>query len=142
VSGYAPTWTGREQVAGLKEAAKGRASFQHTFTDKFKATEFMRKVAKTRSPGVIVNVHDVPALLQAAAAEGVRCPNDYSLIAVGDNPLFSVSSPAITALRLRPEEIGCSAAAALLHQLRQEPVPERPPVGADLIERDSVRKIA
>lgn len=71
-------------------------------------------------PTGIVAASDLPAIgaMKALLEEGVRIPQDVSIIGFGDFRLSAYMNPALTTVRLSLEEIGRRAAEALIEQYR------------------------
>lgn len=82
--------------------------------------------------------------LKALVAEGVRVPEDVSLVGFDDLPLAAVVDPPLTTVEVSKAEIGRMAVQLLVTRIRSES--RRPPVkvliGGKLVERQSVRLLA
>lgn len=79
-----------------------------------------RLMKKGPLPTGIVAASDLPAigLMKALLEEGVRIPQDVSVIGFGDFRLSGYMNPALTTVRLSLEEVGRRAAEALIAQYR------------------------
>ncbi|HEX6525122.1 MAG TPA: LacI family DNA-binding transcriptional regulator [Streptosporangiaceae bacterium] len=84
----------------------------------------MRALRAEPEPDAVISGIDGGAIgaLVAAAEFGRRVPEDLLLASCVDSPALRTCSPAITALDLRPEEMG-RRLAALLHSLLEETFP-------------------
>ncbi|HYQ79940.1 MAG TPA: LacI family DNA-binding transcriptional regulator [Anaeromyxobacteraceae bacterium] len=82
--------------------------------------------------------------LKALVAEGVRVPEDVSLVGFDDLPLAAVVDPPLTTVQVSKAEIGRMAVQLLVTRIRSES--RTPPVkvliGGKLVERQSVRLLA
>jgi LacI family transcriptional regulator len=79
--------------------------------------------------------------LKALVAEGVRVPEDVSLVGFDDLPLAAVVDPPLTTVQVSKAEIGRMAVQLLVTRLRSESrtPPVKVLVGGKLVERQSVR---
>ncbi|HZD73387.1 MAG TPA: LacI family DNA-binding transcriptional regulator [Actinomycetota bacterium] len=88
----------------------------------------------------IVAANDLLALgtLDAAAAAGLRCPEDLSIVGVNDMPMSDRVQPPLTTIRVGEYELGRQAARLLLGHIEQ---PDRQPetvlITPELVVRDS-----
>jgi len=74
-------------------------------------------------------------------SQGVRIPEDISVIAYEDSSLCGYSVPALTAVNIRKEEMGSIAARCLINKIRNKEKPvEKYAVEPFLVRRDSVRQ--
>ena len=73
--------------------------------------------------------------------QGVRIPDDLSIIAYEDSSMCGYATPALTAVNIRKEELGSRAAKCLIERI-QNPDKEREVVTLKpfLVRRDSVRQ--
>ena len=67
--------------------------------------------------------------MKALAEEGVKVPQDVSVVGFGDFRLAAYVAPALTTVKLPLEDIGRRSAEALIEQQHGEPMHQRP--GAD-----------
>lgn len=103
------------------------------------ATELYRR----QSPfSAILAANDMLALgaLRALDENGLRCPDDYSLVGFNDMPLVDRITPPLTTIRLPQYEAGIEAARLLLDRIRQRDAPVRSVLLApQLVVRRSTR---
>jgi LacI family transcriptional regulator, galactose operon repressor len=85
------------------------------------ATE--RLLAGDRRPSAIfvTNFNQVFGVLSAIRARGLEIPDDVSVIAADDDPVFDYLSPPQTAMRRDHDELGTAAVDALLEQMAGSP---------------------
>jgi LacI family transcriptional regulator len=78
-----------------------------------------RLVAGNRSFTAIVAANDMIAVgaLQALHSDGLRCPDDISIVGFNDMPFVDQLSPPLTSIRLPQYEVGVQAAQLLLDRL-------------------------
>jgi LacI family transcriptional regulator len=76
-------------------------------------------VATNRSFTAIVAANDMIAVgaLQAMHADGLRCPDDISIVGFNDMPFVDQLSPPLTTVRLPQYDVGVQAAQLLLDRL-------------------------
>ncbi|GGE23930.1 DNA-binding transcriptional regulator, LacI/PurR family [Gemmobacter megaterium] len=118
VAGHEQTWVGREQVAGVQEGLADQAALAVEHTGRFSPDRLaVALVGPDRPDAVIANIHDIPAIMVTIARSGLSCPADISVISIGDDPFLEIASPAISAIRLRPDLVGVMAAQALIARL-------------------------
>jgi LacI family transcriptional regulator len=151
VGGPADTSTGSRRAKGFSAAMRdvglpaGRMVRAKLFNE-----EEGRRAASTlleREPGLtaIVAANDLLALgtLDAAAAAGLHCPDDLSIVGVNDMPMSDRVQPPLTTVRVGEYELGRQAARLLLSHIEQ---PERRPetvlIAPELVVRDSSGKPA
>ncbi len=149
VGGPADTSTGSRRARGFNAAMRdlglpaGRMVRAKLFNE-----EEGRRAAETlleREPGLtaIVAGNDLLALgtLDAAAAAGLHCPEDLSIVGVNDMPMSDRVQPPLTTIRVGEYELGRQAARLLLSHIEQ---PEREPetvlITPELVVRDSSAK--
>jgi LacI family transcriptional regulator len=79
--------------------------------------------------------------LKALRAQGVRVPEDVSLVGFDDLPLAAVVDPPLTTVQVSKAEIGRMAVQLLVTRLRSESrtPPVKALIGGRLVERQSVR---
>ena len=80
-------------------------------------------------------------VMQYAEAKGIRIPEDISIIGFDDDRVSSFCRPRLTTFRQNRDLIADLAAETLLHLIVGVPAPDVIRIPADLIIRDSVRKI-
>lgn len=100
---------------------------------------------KSMSPkptAIVVDAPDALALFMALAHQGVRIPDDLSVIVMDDRSIWRHHWPPLTVLRQPSHELGRRGMAKLLALLRGEDEghPEILPV--ELIQRESVRPLS
>ncbi len=116
VAGHENTWTGREQIAGLREGLGPEAVMSVVHTGRFRH-EALGLATPMRPDAVVANIHDIPAILTAIRAAGLTCPGDVAVVSIGDSPFLEVCDPPVTAIRIRPDLVGRAAALALVRRL-------------------------
>jgi Transcriptional regulators len=118
VAGHAHTWTGREQVAGMREGLAEGARLEVVHTGRFDP-EWLR--AKLTGPApfdaIVANVHDIPSVMQVIAQAGLHCPGDLSVISIGDDPFLAICNPPISAVALPTERVAAEAVTMLLRRM-------------------------
>lgn len=151
VGGPADTSTGSRRARGFTEAMRdldlpaGRIVRAKLFNE-----EEGRRAAATlleREPTItaIVAANDLLALgtLDAAAAAGLHCPEDLSIVGVNDMPMSDRVQPPLTTVRVGEYDLGRQAARLLLGHIEQ---PERQPetvlIAPELVVRESSAKPA
>jgi LacI family transcriptional regulator len=93
-----------------------------------------------RDTTAIVAANDLVALgcYDLLAAEGLRCPQDVSVVGHNDIPLVDMINPPLTTLRIQHREMGRRAAQLLLERLASpESKPVRVTLSPELIARHS-----
>jgi LacI family transcriptional regulator len=93
-----------------------------------------------RDTTAIVAANDLVALgcYDLLTAEGLRCPQDVSIIGHNDIPLVDMINPPLTTLRIQHREMGNRAAQLLLERLTSpESKPIRVTLAPELIARSS-----
>lgn len=111
IAGAARTWTGREQIAGMRDFASLRVFHTDDVTPETLAE------AVLAADSVVANIHDIPKVLQALQATGQRSPQDIAVISIGDSPFLEFTTPPIAAVRTRPDLVARHAIEILLGQL-------------------------
>lgn len=119
VAGHENTWTGREQIAGMREGLGEAAALSIVHTGRFRL-EALGLGGLARPDAVVANIHDIPAVLRAIRAAGLTCPGDVAVISIGDSPFLEVCDPPVTAIRIRPDLVGRAAALALLRRMNPD----------------------
>ncbi len=141
VAGHEHTWTGREQVAGLREALGRDAGFDIMHTGRFDPVVLDEKLgAKPSYDAIIANVHDIPAIMGALQKRNLSCPDDIAIVSIGDDPFLEISNPPISAVRIHPEVVGRLAAKQLISNIEKKSgiALEIPLVAPEFIARNSV----
>lgn len=108
------------------------------FTD---STEILRRLADC-SAVICYNDRLAVSLLSFLSAEGLRVPEDLSVVSIDNSSHAQNSMPPLTSVNHPKEELGSATAEALLQRMRTpftEVTTRFPPV---LVERESVRRIA
>lgn len=103
-------------AAGLKVDRKLLAFGTFTHAETY---GYAYKMLMSRSPptALIAGVHEMVGVLKAARVMGLSIPQDLSLIAIGDTPVWDLFSPALTAVRWDTSRVGLVAAQLLLAEL-------------------------
>jgi DNA-binding LacI/PurR family transcriptional regulator len=102
-------------------------------------------LARDDRPDAIYATFDRLAVgvLLAAAAHGIRVPDDLLVAGCTDSDASRLSAPALTALTLHPEEIGRHAVELLTARIERVPdTPRQVVVGTRLVPRTSTRRTA
>jgi len=101
---------------------------------------------RAQLPTALFCANDIMACgcLKALRAEGVRVPEDVSLVGFDDLPLAAVSDPPLTTVQVSKAEIGRMAVQLLVGRIRSENAapPVKVLVGGRLVERQSVRLVS
>jgi LacI family transcriptional regulator len=151
VGGPPDTSTGSRRAKGFTVAMRDLGlPAGHMVRAKLFNEEEGRRAAEIlleREPGLtaIVAANDLLALgtLDAAAAGGLHCPDDLSIVGVNDMPLSNRVQPPLTTVRVGEYELGRQAARLLLAHIEQ---PQRQPqtvlVVPELVVRHSTAKPA
>jgi LacI family transcriptional regulator len=146
VAGPQDTSTGARRAKGFTDAmrALGLPTPRIARARLFNEEEGRRAAAVllARRPRVtaIVAANDLLALgvLDAAAAAGLRCPEDVSIIGVNDVPLADRLQPPLTTIRVAEYDLGRQAARLLLAHIDDpERVAETVVITPELIVRGS-----
>lgn len=116
VAGHEHTWTGREQIAGIREGLGDVAALSVVHTGRFRP-EALGLAHVARPDAVVANIHDIPMVLSAIRKAGLTCPGDVAVISIGDSPFLEVCDPPVTAIRIRPDLVGRAAALALVRRM-------------------------
>ncbi len=139
VAGHEHTWVGREQVAGVREGLGAAPTVLHT--GRFDPEGLAAALAGPAPyDAVIANIHDIPAIMGAVNRSGLDCPDEISVISIGDDPFLEIADPSISAVRLRPDVVGATAARTLiacLDQKKPRPAPPGELVAPEFIRRAS-----
>ena len=104
-----------------------RVSFSSAFTEAEGARACAEVLAASPRVTAIVAANDRLAMgcYDALAAEGLRCPEDVSIVGFNDMPFIDRLRPPLTSVRVPQREIGTVAADLLLAQLRDAAEPPR-----------------
>ena len=118
VAGHEQTWTGREQVAGMREGLGEGIALDVVHTGRFDAGALQAALRDSHPvDAVVANVHDIPAVLGAVAEAGLACPRDLSVISIGDDPFLAICHPPVSAVVLPSRQVATEAAGMLLQRL-------------------------
>lgn len=139
VAGHEHTWTGREQVAGLRQGLGEETRLSVVHTGRFDpAWLYTALTSEGPFDAIVANVHDIPQILMTVGRAGLDCPRDISVIAIGDDPFLAICNPPVASVRLQPEIVGSTAARLLLALIDQKPGAR--PSGRDLIIPDFIAR--
>ena len=146
VAGPPATSTGSRRAAGFLAAVRahglepGPIEDVPSFTVEAGRAAGHRVLASSERPSAIVAANDLIALgvLDAGAALGLSCPDDFSLVGFNDMPFVDRLLPALTTVRIDEYEIGLRASRSLL-QLVEDPSAKRETImiGPELVVRGS-----
>jgi LacI family transcriptional regulator len=127
--------TGHRRYVGFLEAmeraglvvAPGHVSFAGAFTEPEGARACAQVLAGEPRLTAIVAANDRLAMgcYDTLAAEGLRCPEDVSIVGFNDMPFIDRLQPPLTSVRVPQREIGSVAADLLLAQLADRAAPAR-----------------
>lgn len=94
-------------------------------------------------PSAVFSINNLMTIgaMQALAAEGLRCPDDMTVVGIDDFPWSSAFTPRLTVVRQPVDDIGEIASSRLIARLRGEIAgpPEVIVVPPALMVRDSVK---
>jgi len=107
----------------------------------------MNKVLAERSgtlPTAFFADNDIIACgaMKALQERGFRVPEDISLVGIDDMPFCELTGPRLTTVRVFKQEIGGIAVRRLMEKIAGDPVVLQIEVGAELVVRDSVRRLS
>jgi LacI family transcriptional regulator len=149
VAGPGSTSTGSRRAKGFSDAMRelglpaGRMARAKQFTEKEGCRAAATLLRREPSLTAIVAANDLLALgtLDAAAAAGLDCPGDLSIVGMNDMPLSDRVQPPLTTIRVGEYELGRQAARLLLAHIEQ---PDREPetvlITPELVVRESSAK--
>lgn len=121
IAGHEHTWTGREQIVGLQQGLGDAVQLTVVHTGRFDPNWLLAALSGPAPfDGIVANIHDIPQILRIIAATGWSCPEDLSVISIGDDPFLNICNPPISSVRLRPDLVGEMAAHILLRQIDQK----------------------
>lgn len=91
------------------------------------------------TPSAVVCTSDALAMAVVSAARslGLAVPDDVSVVGFDDSPLATLSSPALTSVRVDYAEFGAAAAGVLLAAIGAVPAPDYSPSAPELVARAS-----
>jgi LacI family transcriptional regulator len=114
------------EAAGL-EVPTDCVSFSEAFTESEGAGACAQVLAAEPRVTAIVAANDRLAMgcYDALAAQGLRCPQDVSIVGFNDMPFIDRLRPPLTSVRVPQREIGTTAAELLLAQLSHGSEPAR-----------------
>jgi LacI family transcriptional regulator len=135
LSGSQSLYTGWSRHRGFVDAMEGQGleldpdliEFSGAFTEREGARRCAELLARRRDFTAIVAGNDLLALgcYDALAQAGLRCPDDVSVVGYNDMPFADRFSPPLTTVRVPHYELGATAAALMLEQLRGTDVAPR-----------------
>jgi LacI family transcriptional regulator len=131
-------FAGALAVHGLKLSPKLIVEGAYSFESGVKCAEIL--LAKKPRPTAIFASNDEMAagVYKAAYAQGLRIPEDLSVVGYDDSPLATRVWPALTTVRVPIRDMGRKAAEKLIGT---EPDPESGEIEARLVVRDSSRRV-
>ncbi len=97
--------------------------------------------SKTPSAIFITNNEMTVGALHALRQQGLRCPEDISLISFDDHDWAPIFSPPLTVVRQPTYQLGQVAASLLMKTLKQEEVEVPGPLPVEFIIRESCRRV-
>jgi DNA-binding LacI/PurR family transcriptional regulator len=112
------------------------------------AHQDMRRILRegTKLPSALFCANDIIACgcLRALREEGIKVPEDLSLVGFDDLPLSSVVDPPLTTVQVSKAQIGRMAIQLLTTRIRgsADSAPVKVLIGGRLVERQSVRDIS
>ena len=129
----------REAMAELNLALRKGWIIECDYADETAFRLAKRLLSATEVPTAIILTDDLFAqgVYEAAAAEGLKVPDDLSVTGFNDLPVASVLSPALTAIRVPRYEIGrlaCQVLEGKIHGLAEDYCRE---LKVELVVRDS-----
>ena len=142
-----PTPTAARRLAGY-QAAIDEAGAPAPFTITAVATmaagasAFEAIFKGKRGPTAILAMSDMAAIgvMGAAAAAGIRIPQDLSVVGYDDLPMAAWTNPPLTTVMQPIVEKGRLAARLLIQRLQGKSVDSPPPLGTRLVVRGSTSK--
>ena len=146
VAGPMDTSTGARRAKGFNYAMRalalpaGRTARARLFNEQEGRRAAATLLARRPRVTAIVAANDLLALgvLEAAAAAGLRCPEDLSVIGVNDVPLADRLRPPLTTIRVAEYDLGHQAARLLLAHIEHRERPaETVVISPELIIRGS-----
>ncbi|MEN1678816.1 MAG: LacI family DNA-binding transcriptional regulator [Planctomycetota bacterium] len=137
-------WAVRRRTL-FEKAVKEKASLEVTsWTTNAEGTdgpEVASEIIRSRPTAVFaVTDHQARLLYRAAAQEGVRVPDDLSVLGYADLDFASELSPGLTTIRQQPDKIGMAAAESILGRLKRGAATEQSQVQripVELVVRES-----
>jgi len=92
--------------------------------DQVKAA-FLNHVGRWGQPDGVLTLGGMTpfGILQALAAQKLRCPEDVKVVGFDENPMYQLHEPAVTGIRYPMEEICRKAAEMLLERIRSGKIP-------------------
>ncbi|MFC5721474.1 LacI family DNA-binding transcriptional regulator [Streptomyces gamaensis] len=142
---HRPSYTFRSRQAAFEEAAE-RLRVVEVAIPLREGPEPAREAARDllalpRPPRAVVCDDDVAAagVYHAAAAAGLRVPDDVSVVGLDNIDAASMLTPGLTTVDLRGEELGRLGITAVATMLRGETVAPPAPVRTSLVVRASTR---
>lgn len=146
VAGPSETSTGSRRSSGFLAAMKahglkpGRVVEAASYTIAAGAVAGGSLLARSPRPTAVVAANDLVALgvLDAAAAMGLSCPGDVSIVGFNDMPFVDRLTPSLSTVRVDVYEIGMRASRLLLSMIEEPQTrPETIMIGPQLMVRGS-----
>jgi LacI family transcriptional regulator len=146
VSGPSQMSTGFARSHGFQAAAQRHNVSTNRIVE---CAEFTRNAGRVACSELLKRHRDTTAIIAAndlvalgcydlLAAEGLRCPQDVSIVGHNDIPLVDMINPPLTTLRIQHREMGRRAAQLLLERLGSpDSKPVRVTLSPELIVRNS-----
>lgn len=134
VTGPTTVLSGRERVGGYVDAHRARGLTpdpELICSDNFTANYAYMAVSSlllgTNRPTAVVagGVAMLPGILKAVSTEGLRIPQDISVIGCGDSDLAELMNPPITVIRWSYGAVGEASAKMILDRIQNPALPRR-----------------
>lgn len=109
----------------------------NTFTGGERALTDMLKQDPSITAVSVANVASAAGVLAAAASQGIRIPQDLSVVAIHDLDIAAALNPPLTTVRMPLAELGSHAIALLLDRPANEPIEEVIAGPLELVQRSS-----
>jgi LacI family transcriptional regulator len=134
VTGSTTVLSGRERVAGYIEAHRERGLTPaseliccSSFTADYAYMAVSSLLLGANRPTAVVagGVAMLPGILRAVSTEGLRIPQDISVIGCGDSDLAELMNPPITVIRWSYSAVGEASAKLILDRIQNPETPRR-----------------
>ena len=133
-----------EEAVSLHDLAHEPGLIATAHSPKVPIADAVAGLLKARPTAIVMGSDILAAFaLRALQEQGVRVPEDVSVVGFDDEPFCQTLSPPLTTVRIAFEELGRHGARLLLDRLEGvDDLPELITVPAELVPRQSVRRIA